>query len=62
VGLVWRPMLYTMRSVRVYNNAWIITRQTTSMFIIKNTQLILLRDIIGIDCEYHMKDANTHRG
>jgi hypothetical protein len=62
VVLGWRPVLYTLRSVRVYKNAVIMTKQTTSMSIIKNIQLILLRDIIGVDCEYHMKDANTHRG
>jgi hypothetical protein len=62
VALGWRPMLHTKRSVRVYKNSFIITTQTTSMSIIRNIQLILLRDIIGVDCEYHMKDANTHRG
>jgi len=62
VAFSWRPMLYTMRSVGVYKNAVIFTKQTTSMSIIRNIQLILLRDITGIDCEYHMKDANTHPG
>jgi hypothetical protein len=51
-----RPVLHINR-IKVN-----ITKQTTYMSIIKNIQLILLRDIIGIDCEYHMKDANTHRG
>ena len=38
VALGWRPMLYTMRSVRVdtSKNAVIITKQTTFMSIIKN--------------------------
>ena len=61
VALGCRPMLYTMRSVRLYTNEVIITKQTTSMSIINNIDLILLRDIIGIDCKYHMIDANTHR-
>ena len=62
VVLDWRPMLYTMRSLCLCKNAVIITTQTTAVSIIKNMQLILLRDIIDIDCEYHIKDANTHRG
>jgi len=62
VALDWRPMLYTMRSLRIYKNAVNIKTQTTSVSIIKNMQLILLRGIIGIDCEYHMKDANTRNG
>ena len=39
-----------------------VKMQTTSMSIIKHIQLILLRDINGIDCEHHTKDANTHCG